>query len=432
MPCSACGGRRATARRRRARPSASASGATSLDRAVGLLGRPAEPDQPGLHLRLPVLGARRGRVGEAASVVGVPMRSRSSRMIRWAPFWPMPGTMVSVFTSSLLDRPAQRLRGVAGQHGLRELGADAAGRLDAARTSASRRRRRSRRGSGSPRAPPGSSAAWPRRRSAGRPACRGCTAARGRPRRPRARPRSGPTAATRPRTNAITGWLLAPPARPRLPRAGVSRPRARCGRWPARASRRRRRACGTSSSRSRRVTIAPTWALSARPLPVTAALTSLGVCRATGMPAAGSDQDGDAAGLSGAHDRAHVVLAEDPLDRDGVGARVRSSHSSSPRSIWHSRWSMGRSAAVRTTPDRDQSSAAGPRTPRPRRRRTGSGRGRRRARALDPPAVVRTPVRTTLTAPRSVVRQDAPPFETGLRPSSGTRSPGPGAQGPGA
>ena len=33
-----------------------------------------------------------------------------------------------------------------------------------------------------------------------------------------------------------------------------------------------------------RVTIAVTWALSARPLPVTAALTSLGVWSATGMP----------------------------------------------------------------------------------------------------------------------------------------------------
>lgn len=41
---------------------------------------------------------------------------------------------------------------------------------------------------------------------------------------------------------------------------------------------------GGASRRSRRVTIAPTWALSARPWPVTAALTSLGVCRATGMP----------------------------------------------------------------------------------------------------------------------------------------------------
>ena len=33
-----------------------------------------------------------------------------------------------------------------------------------------------------------------------------------------------------------------------------------------------------------RVTIAPTWALSARPLPDTAALTSLGVCSAIGRP----------------------------------------------------------------------------------------------------------------------------------------------------
>ena len=33
-----------------------------------------------------------------------------------------------------------------------------------------------------------------------------------------------------------------------------------------------------------RVTIVVTWALSARPLPVTAALTSLGVCMARGRP----------------------------------------------------------------------------------------------------------------------------------------------------
>ena len=41
---------------------------------------------------------------------------------------------------------------------------------------------------------------------------------------------------------------------------------------------------GVSDRSSRRVTIMPTWALSARPLPVTAAFTSLGVCSATGMP----------------------------------------------------------------------------------------------------------------------------------------------------
>src|SRR5204863_9319565 len=41
---------------------------------------------------------------------------------------------------------------------------------------------------------------------------------------------------------------------------------------------------GTSSSRSTRATMAPTCALSALPLPVTAAFTSLGVCSATGIP----------------------------------------------------------------------------------------------------------------------------------------------------
>src|SRR6516225_334680 len=41
---------------------------------------------------------------------------------------------------------------------------------------------------------------------------------------------------------------------------------------------------GGSSIRSNRITMAVTWALSARPLPVTAAFTSLGVCSATGRP----------------------------------------------------------------------------------------------------------------------------------------------------
>ena len=41
---------------------------------------------------------------------------------------------------------------------------------------------------------------------------------------------------------------------------------------------------GRSVIRSSRMTISVTWSLSARPLPVTAALTSLGVCSATGSP----------------------------------------------------------------------------------------------------------------------------------------------------
>src|SRR5439155_20217455 len=39
---------------------------------------------------------------------------------------------------------------------------------------------------------------------------------------------------------------------------------------------------GSSANRRIRVTIRPTWALSARPEPVTAAFTSLGVCSTTG------------------------------------------------------------------------------------------------------------------------------------------------------
>ena len=67
-----------------------------------------------------------------------------------------------------------------------------------------------------------------------------------------------------------------------------------------------------------RVTIAPTWALSARPLPETAALTSLGVCRATGSPRR--------AATTIAMPLAWAVpmtvrsgAGEDPLDRHGVG-----------------------------------------------------------------------------------------------------------------
>jgi hypothetical protein len=63
----------------------------------------------------------------------------------------------------------------------------------------------------------------------------------------------------------------------------------------------------------------PTCALSARPLPVMAALASLGVCRATGRPRrAAQTRAMPLAG--GAHDGAEVVLGEDPLDGDGVGA----------------------------------------------------------------------------------------------------------------
>ena len=57
-------------------------------------GRPG-PGAPG-RARAPTARARRGR----RPPIGAPMRSLSSRMIRWAPFWPMPGTRVRVLTSS--------------------------------------------------------------------------------------------------------------------------------------------------------------------------------------------------------------------------------------------------------------------------------------------------------------------------------------------
>ena len=50
-------------------------------------------------------------------------------MIRCAPFWPMPGTVVSVLTSSVAHGAAQRLGPVHREHRLRELGSDAAGGL---------------------------------------------------------------------------------------------------------------------------------------------------------------------------------------------------------------------------------------------------------------------------------------------------------------
>ena len=61
--------------------------------------------------------------------------------------------------------------------------------------------------------------------------------------------------------------------------------------------------------------MAPTWSFAARPEPVIAALTSLGVCRVTGMPVPRGDQHRDTGGLGRAHHGLHVVLGEHSLDR---------------------------------------------------------------------------------------------------------------------
>ncbi len=81
------------------------------DGPVGLLGTPAQADEPGLHLGLPAGGADGGVPATAGSGTwpGAPIRSRSSRMIRWAPFCPIPGTAVSVLDVVGGDGAPQRL-----------------------------------------------------------------------------------------------------------------------------------------------------------------------------------------------------------------------------------------------------------------------------------------------------------------------------------
>ena len=98
-----------------------------------------------------------------------------------------------------------------------------------------------------------------------------------------------------------------------------------------------------------RATIAPTWALSARPLPDTAALTSLGVCSATGRPRRAAQTR--AIPLAWAVPIT-VLTSERAKTRSTATAsgRCSSSQASMPFSMLTSRWATGRSAEVRTTP----------------------------------------------------------------------------------
>ena len=80
-----------------------------------------------------------------------------------------------------------------------------------------------------------------------------------------------------------------------------------------------------------------------------AALTSLGVCRLTGMPAPRRHQHRHPGGLRGAHHRLHVVLGEDPLDRDRRPGDGRVIHASTACSISTRRRAVSSSAGVRTT-----------------------------------------------------------------------------------
>src|SRR6476659_2934769 len=105
---------------------------------------------------------------------------------------------------------------------------------------------------------------------------------------------------------------------------------------------------GGASSRRIRVTIAPTWALSARPLPETAALTSLGVCRATGRPRRAAATI--AMPLAWAVPIT-VLTSERAKTRSTATASgaYSSSQASMPFSMVTSRWATGRSAEVRRT-----------------------------------------------------------------------------------
>ena len=290
-------------------------------------------------------------------------------MIRWAPFWPMPG------------HRGQRLDVLAG-HGAAQLVGASAPRASPAPASGRRRWRsaaaRRRDFSSSSRKPNRVSDSsrttmlvGRRRRRAdvqGGQRGRGAAAARARRRRPRGRRESSVTSATVPRDErdhrARPSWPVRRAADGRPRRCGPAAPPA-----PDVADRQRERVGGVggrrarASSRSSRVTIAATWALSARPLPLTAALTSLGVCSATGRPRRAADHHRDPAGLGGAHHGADVVLAEHPLDGDGVGPVQRRARPRAPRSIGTA--AAARRAARRRCGRRRRrpSAAAGPTTP---------------------------------------------------------------------
>ena len=247
-------------------------------------GRPA-PRAPGRARRRRARPCTRPR---AERVDGAPSLSFSSSTMRWAPFLPMPGTCVSA------ARPRWRRRGAARRAGARRAspgraGADAAGGLQQLEDRALVVVGEAVQGEGvladdqrggQPGRLADPQAGQRGRRALHRP---------GRLRRPRPRRRPAPTAATLPCTNGdhCAPRLAAVAAVGHRASRRLERParrRARHGRSPAPA-RRRRRPGGAARSRSSRVTMLATWALSARPLPVTAAFTSLGVCSATGRPA---------------------------------------------------------------------------------------------------------------------------------------------------
>ena len=304
-------------------------------RSSASLARPAEADERRVQLVAPRRDRRDRRQAPAPAAARCRLARRacrcSSRTIRSAPFLPMPGTCVSALTSAGRHRAAQLVAAMDGEHRQGEPRADAGGGLqqleqvalvvvgeavEGERVLADDQGGRSRRlarpaageragGALHGQPDPADLDDGAVGRQCGDPAADEAIIG----------PPPGPAGQGRRRT----GCADAAGDR-RGPQPAAAPDRARGGRWPARGRRRRRPASARSSSPSSRVTIAVTWALSARPLPVTAALTSLGRVQRDRQAAPGGGEQRDAGGLGGAHHRRDVVLAEDPLDGDDVRA----------------------------------------------------------------------------------------------------------------
>ena len=189
------------------------------------------------------------------------------------------------------------------------------------------------------------------------------------------------------------------------------RRRARYDRWPARAHRRRRPGAAGRVTRSSRVTIAVTWSLPARPLPVTAALTSLGVCRATGSPRRAAQTIATAPACA-VPITVRTFCWLNTRSTATASGRHASSQASISVSIASSRAAMSSSADVLMTPTRTRVSArpgAPSTTPTPHLVSPGSTPSTRTGcRAYDKPTRCspysgpRTSVRVELTGPRAV------------------------------
>jgi hypothetical protein len=106
---------------------------------------------------------------------------------------------------------------------------------------------------------------------------------------------------------------------------------------------------GRSVIRSIRMTISVTWSLSARPLPVTAALTSLGVCSATGRPCRAAQTIATAPACA-VPITVRTLCWLNTRSTATVSGRYSASQRSISCSIASSLPAMSWSASVRTTP----------------------------------------------------------------------------------